>query len=98
MLINTVVFEVALAFQKQYVAIVHATLEATFKDNEIIVCFKIWNLTTMPFRQVGLASWGCVELEILCAQYGVEHQIDGKVYHRLINIATKKCEFLTFKF
>jgi hypothetical protein len=51
----------------------------------------------MPFRQVGLASWGCVELEILCAQYGVEHQIDGKVYHPLINIATKKCEFLAFK-
>lgn len=41
MLINSVDFEVVLAFQNQYVAIVHATLKATFKDNEIIVCFKI---------------------------------------------------------
>lgn len=97
MLINSVDFEVALAFQKQYVAIVHATLEATFKDSEIIVCFKIWNPTTMAFRQVGLASWGCIELEILCAHYGVEHQIDGKVYRPLINIATMKFEFLAFK-
>jgi hypothetical protein len=97
MLINSVDFEVVLAFQNQYVAIVHATLKATFKDNEIIVCFKIKNPTTMPFRQVGLASWGCVELEILCAHYGVEHQIDGKVYHPLINIATMKCEYIAFK-
>jgi len=29
----------------------------------------------MPSKEVGLAQWGCAELEVLCAQYGMERKI-----------------------
>ena len=37
--------------------------------------FKVLGPTNMPSKQVGLANWGVVELELLCGQYGVEREI-----------------------
>lgn len=57
--------ESALEFQKTYSEAVWCALEARFVDNDIISCFKILNPLYMPRRQVGLASWGVVELNML---------------------------------
>ena len=64
--------ESALDFQKTYSKAVCSALEARFVDNDIIDCFKILNPLHMPRKQVGLASWGVVELDRLLQQYGVQ--------------------------
>ncbi len=42
--------EEALAFQKSFAKIVCAALDARFRDNDVISCFKILNPTNMPLR------------------------------------------------
>ena len=64
--------ESALDFQKNYSEAVCSALEARFVDNDIINCFKILNHLHMRRRQVGLASWGVVELDRLLHQYNVQ--------------------------
>jgi hypothetical protein len=57
--------ESALDFQKTYSEAVCSALEARFVDDDIIDCFKILNPLHMTCKQVGLASWGVVELDSL---------------------------------
>jgi len=59
--------ESALNFQKCYAQNVCATLESHFVDNGIIGAFKILNPSNMPTTQVGLGSWGVLELDVLCS-------------------------------
>jgi len=55
--------ESALNFQKCYAQNVCAALESCFAKNGIIGAFKILNLFNKPTKQVGLGSWGVLELE-----------------------------------
>ncbi len=74
--------ESALDFQKTYSEAVYSALEARLVDNDIIDCFKILNPLHMPCRQVGLASWGVVELDRLLQQYGVQKHEEFKSFCR----------------
>ena len=51
----------------------------------------------MPTKQVGLANWGVVALELLCAQFGVEREIGGRKIPPLVNSIAIKREFFAFK-
>ena len=62
----------AVTFQKQFALAVCNALESRVEDNHIIATFKVLDPTNMHSKQVGLANWGVVELELLCIQYGVE--------------------------
>ena len=89
--------EEALLFQKQFSeAVIHA-LECRFEDNDIVSTFKVLNPTNMPSRQVGLAQWGCAEMEVLCGQYGVERNVRGKILPPLIKPQKVREEFFAFK-
>jgi hypothetical protein len=57
--------EAALNFQKLYVDAVCVALDARFDDNDIIDSLKNFNPIHMPQRQIELASWGVVQLELL---------------------------------
>jgi hypothetical protein len=72
-------------------------LDARFDDNDIIDCFKILNPIHMPQRQVGSASWGVVQLELLLQQYGVEKHKEGVIIPPLVDSAACKQEFFAFK-
>jgi hypothetical protein len=89
--------ESALDFQKTYSEAVCSALEARFVDNDIIDCFKILNPLHMPRRQVGLASWGVVELDRLLQQYGVQKMQGDQVLPPLVNATLCKQEFFAFK-
>jgi hypothetical protein len=58
-------FEVALNFRKLYTEAVCVALDARFDDNDIIDCFKILNPIHMHQRQIELALWGVIQLEVL---------------------------------
>ena len=60
--------EVALSFHKCYVEVVCEALFARFEDNDVIDAFKILNPIHMLQRQVGLNSWGVVQLDVLLQQ------------------------------
>ena len=68
----------AVTFQKQFTLAICNALESRFEDNHIIATFKVLDPTDMHSKQVGLANWGVVELELLCTQYRVERKIGGK--------------------
>ena len=72
-------------------------LENRFKDNDIVSCFKNFNLTKFPSRQVGMASWGVTKLERLCAHFGEDKRIDEKEFCALVNIDAIRREFFAFK-
>ena len=57
--------EAALSFHKCYIEAVCEALFARFEDNDVIDAFKILNPILMPQRQVGLNSWGVVQLDVL---------------------------------
>jgi len=57
--------EAALAFQKYYAEAVCLALEVRFENNDVIDAFKVLNPVHMPHRQIGLASWGIVEFDLL---------------------------------
>ena len=69
----------ALDFQKTYFEAVCSALEATFVDNDNTNYFEILNPLYMPRRQVGLASWGVMELDRLLQQYGVQKMLGVQV-------------------
>jgi hypothetical protein len=89
--------EAALNFQKLYAEAVCVALDARFDDNDVIDCFKIFNPIHMPQRQIGLASWGVVQLELLLQQYGVHKYKGGVIIPPLVDSATCKQEFFAFK-
>ena len=74
-----------------------AGLDARFKDNDFISCFKVLNPTNMPSRQVGLQNWFVAELETLLAHFGVDHSHAGFTLPALVDVAACKQEFLSFK-
>jgi hypothetical protein len=80
----------AVAFQKHFALAVCNTLEYRFEDNHIIIVFKVLDPTNMPSKQIGLANWGLVDLELLCGQYGVEHEIGRRKILPLINLIAIK--------
>jgi hypothetical protein len=88
----------AVAFQKHFALAVYNVLECRFEDNHIMAAFKVLDPTNMPSKQVGLANWGMVDLELLCGQYGVEREIGGRKIPPLINLIAIKREFFAFKF
>jgi hypothetical protein len=51
-----------LQFQRSFVEVVCDCLQARFTDNDLIFCFKILNPSNMPSKQIGLQSWGIIEL------------------------------------
>ncbi len=87
----------AVAFQKQFALAVCNTLECRFEDNHIMAAFKVLGPTNMHSKQVGLANWEVIDLELLCGQYGVEHEIGGRKIPPLINSIAIKREFFAFK-
>jgi hypothetical protein len=89
--------EAALNFQKLYAEAVCVALDARFDDNDVIDCFKIFNPIHMPQRQIGLASWGVVQLELLLQQYGVHKYKGGVIIPPLVDSAACKQEFFAFK-
>ena len=60
-------------------------------------CFKFLKPLHMPRRQVGLASWGVVELDRLSQQYGVQKMQGVQVLLLLENTTLCKQEFFAFK-
>ena len=70
---------------------------ARFKDNDVIDAFKILNPIYMPQRQVGLNSWGVVQLDVLLQQYAQEKQVGGQILPPLVDVAACKQEFFAFK-
>jgi hypothetical protein len=48
-------------------------------------------------RQVGLSSYGVVQLDLLLKHYGEEKHIGGTTYPPLVTAATCKQEFFAFK-
>ena len=52
----------------------------------------------MPCRQVGLASWGVVELDRLSQQYGVQKMQGVQVLPPLVNATLCKQEFLLSRY
>jgi hypothetical protein len=54
-----------LSFQRLYAQVVCDALENRFVDNDLIDCFKILSPTNLPQRQVGLSSYGVVQLDLL---------------------------------
>jgi hypothetical protein len=89
--------EAALSFQKMYVESVCKALEARFVDNDIIDAFKIFNPIHMPQRQVGLASWGVVQLDLLLKLYGQGKRSGGTSLPPLVDAVACKQEFFAFK-
>jgi hypothetical protein len=51
----------------------------------------------LPQRQVGLSSYGVVQLDLLLKQHGEEKRIGGTTYPPLVNAAACKQEFFAFK-
>ena len=51
----------------------------------------------MPRRQVGLASWGVVELDMLLQQYGVQKMQGVQILPMLVNATLCKQEFFCFQ-
>jgi hypothetical protein len=86
----------ALGFQKTYFEAFCNDLEERFVDSDIIDCFKLLNRLHMPRRQVGLASWGVVELDRLLQQYSVGKMQRVHVLPPLVN-ATLCKRFLLSK-
>jgi len=72
--------EEALVFQKTYAEAVCRALEARFSDNDIISAFSVLNPSNMPSKRVGLNSWGVTELELLLKRYGVQKDLEGKIF------------------
>jgi hypothetical protein len=68
----------AMTFQKHFALAVCNALDSRFEDNYIMTAFKILALINMSSRQIGLANWRVVNLKLLCGQYEVEHEIDGR--------------------
>ena len=60
-------------------------------------CFKILNLVELPSRQVGMGSWGVLELERLCNHFGMDLQIDEKKICALMNVDATKRELFSYK-
>jgi hypothetical protein len=89
--------EVALNFQMLYVEAVCVALDARFVDNDIIDSFKFFNPIHMPQRQIGLASWNVVQLELLLQQYGVEKCKGGSIIPPLVDSVACRQEFFAFK-
>jgi hypothetical protein len=89
--------ETALNFQKLYAEAICVALDARFDDNDIIDCFKILNPIHMPQRQVGSASWGVIQLEMLLGQYGVEKRKGGAIIPPLVDSTACKQVFYAFK-
>lgn len=69
----------ALAFQKQFALAVCNVLEIKFDENHIMTVFKVLGSTNMLCRQIGLANWWMVDLELLCGQYEIEHKIEVEI-------------------
>jgi len=44
----------------------------------------------MPTKQVGLGSWGVLELDVSCSHYGQDLELYGKKIDALINPSTTK--------
>lgn len=57
--------EEALQFQRNFAETITTTLESCFDDHGLIVSFKILSLANMLAKQVGLKSWGIVDLELI---------------------------------
>ena len=55
--------EVALSFQRLYAQAICDALENKFVDNDLINCSKNLSHTNLPHRQVGLSSYGVVQLD-----------------------------------
>ena len=70
--------EEAITFQVCFAEKIYKRLENRFKYNDIVSCFKILNPVELPFRHVGMGSWGVLELERLCNHFGKDLQIDEK--------------------
>ena len=59
--------------------------------------FKALTPINMPSRQISLANWGVVDLELVCGQYGVEREIGGRKIPPLINSVAIMIKFFGFK-
>jgi len=53
------------AFQKQFALAVCNALNFKFENNHVMAAFKVLGSMNMPFRQVGLANWKIVDLDLL---------------------------------
>ena len=69
-----------LEFQRAFAEAVCASLDARFVDNDIILYFKILDLTNMPSKQIGLKNWCVIELEKLLAHFGHDCSQEGLKY------------------
>ena len=89
--------EAAFSFQKLYTKDVCKALEARFDENDIIDAFKVLNPIHMPQRQVNLASWGVMQLNVLLKQYGEEKRKGCKILSSLVDSIACKQEIFAFK-
>ena len=87
----------AITFQVCFAEEICKGLENRFKGNDIVSCFKILNPVELPLRQVGMGSWGVLELEKLCNHFGQDLHIDEKKICALINVDATKREFFSYK-
>ena len=89
--------EKALAFQKYFTKAIIEVLEVTFVDNNLMDFFNILSLANMRAKQVGLESWGVTNLQSIVKHYGVDCAIRSKPFLAMVDVATIKRKFLTFK-
>jgi hypothetical protein len=50
-----------------------------------MTAFKVLAPINMSSKQIGLANWRVMDLELLCGQYGVEREIGGRKIPPLVN-------------
>jgi len=84
-------------FQKQFALAVCNALKSRFEDNHIMAMFRVLGSRNMPSKQVGLASWRVVDLDLLCGQYGVDCEIEKRRMIPIVNFVAIKREFFAFK-
>ena len=89
--------EEAFVFQSVYAEAVCRVVEARFSDNDIIYAFSVLNPSSMPSKRVGLNSWGVTELGFLLMQYGVQKDLEGKIFIFFVDSDACRREFFNFK-
>lgn len=46
-------------------------------DNDIMTAFWL-DLMNMPSHLVGISNWGVIALKLLCGEYGVKREVNGR--------------------
>jgi len=63
----------------------------------VIDAFKVLNPVHMSHRQIGLASWGVVELDFSLQQYRQQRSKGRRTFLPLVDAAVCKQELFSFK-